>query len=120
MTDNELKIIATKWFEAFNQHNLEKLLALYSEDAEHYSPKLKVRSPETQGFIKGKLALRSWWRDSFDRLPSLTYEIIRLLPHDSTIFMEYNRHVDNEEALRVGETLEVRDGLIIRSRVYHS
>lgn len=38
--------IAFKWFEAFNQHNLENLLSLYDEHAEHFSPKLKIRKPE--------------------------------------------------------------------------
>ena len=63
------KQIAMHWFEAFNEHDLEKLLALYHNDAEHFSPKLKIRLPETQGLIRGKAALRSWWQDAFDRLP---------------------------------------------------
>jgi hypothetical protein len=40
MTAEELSKIAHQWFEAFNQHDLEKLLSLYDENAEHYSPKL--------------------------------------------------------------------------------
>jgi len=39
--------IAHSWFEAFNAHNLDKWLSLYDEDAQHYSPKLKIRHPET-------------------------------------------------------------------------
>jgi hypothetical protein len=45
------------WFEAFNKHDLEMLLALYDNNAEHYSPKLKIHQPETNGLIKGKDAL---------------------------------------------------------------
>jgi hypothetical protein len=33
--------------------------------------------------------------------------------------MEYMRHVKNEEDLRVGEVLQIKNGLIIFSRVYH-
>jgi hypothetical protein len=33
--------------------------------------------------------------------------------------MEYTRHVDGEEDLRVGEVLVIREGLIVASRVYH-
>jgi hypothetical protein len=51
--------IALKWFEAFNEHDLEKLLALYDEKAEHYSPKLKIKQPDTKGLIIGKPALRT-------------------------------------------------------------
>ncbi len=120
MTSEEINRIAIEWFEAFNQHDLERLLSLYDESAEHYSPKLKVRLPETKGFIKGENALRQWWKDSFDRLPSLHYKVIQLTPHDNRVFMEYIRQVNGEEDLRVGETLVINKGLIVASRVYHS
>ncbi len=111
--------IAHAWFDAFNAHNLEQLLQLYHEDAEHYSPKLKVRQPETNGFINGKLALRTWWQDAFNRLPTLHYEVVRLTPHENRVFMEYVRQVSGEEDLYVGEMLEIENGLIIRSSVFH-
>lgn len=113
------KQIASIWFEAFNEHNLEKLLTLYDDNAQHYSPKLKIRQPETKGLIKGKDALREWWQDAFDRLPSLQYEVIRLTADEEQVFMEYIRHVDGEEDLPVGEVLQIRNGLIVFSRVYH-
>lgn len=113
------KHIASTWFEAFNEHNLEKLLSLYDDKAQHYSPKLKIRQPETKGLIKGKDALRTWWQDAFDRLPSLQYEVIRLTADEEQVFMEYIRHVDGEEALAVGEVLQIAHGLIVFSRVYH-
>ena len=111
--------IAEAWFEAFNAHDLEKLLALYSDDARHYSPKLKVRQPETNGYIVGKEALRQWWMDAFQRLPTLRYERTYWLADEEAVFMEYIRHVEGEEDMIVGELLEVRDGLIVGSRVYH-
>lgn len=113
------KQIASTWFEAFNEHNLEKLLALYDDNAQHYSPKLKIRQPETKGLIKGKDALREWWQDAFDHLPSLQYEVIRLTADEEQVFMEYIRHVDGEEDLPVGEVLQIGNGLIVFSRVYH-
>jgi len=116
---NTNKTIALAWFEAFNTHNLEQLLILYHENAEHYSPKLKVRHPETDGLIKGKVALRAWWQDAFQRLPSLQYEVLSLIADDDRVFMEYWRHVEDEEDLRVGEVLEISKGKIIASRVYH-
>ncbi len=111
--------IAHSWFAAFNAHDLEALLALYADDAQHYSPKLKVRQPVTKGVIAGKPSLRAWWRDAFDRLPSLRYDVVRLTVDEGQVFMEYIRHVSDEEELRVGEVLEIRDGLIVASRVYH-
>lgn len=119
MAPENLTDIARQWFVAFNEHNLENLLALYDDHAEHYSPKLKVRHPETLGLIKGKDAMRAWWKDAFERLPTLHYEIKRLTPYDNRVFMEYIRHVKGEEDLVVGEMLEVRNGRIVASSVFH-
>ena len=119
MSPNELNEIALKWFKAFNDKNLDQLLSLYNDNAEHFSPKLKVRQPETNGLIKGKNALRSWWQDAFERLPTLHYEIIRLTSQDNRVFMEYVRHVKGEEDLHVGEMLEIKEGLIVKSSVFH-
>ncbi len=113
------KQIATLWFKAFNEHRLEQLLALYHEQAQHYSPKLKIRQPQTQGLITGKSALRAWWQDAFDRLPSLRYEVVKLTADAEQVFMEYIRHVEGEEDLRVGEVLQIEKGVIVFSRVYH-
>ena len=114
------KSIALAWFDAFNSHNLEHLLQLYDEEARHYSPKLKIREPKTNGFIQGKNALRAWWQDAFHRLPTLHYEMIYLIVDDNRVFMEYLRHVEGEEDMRVGEVLEIEKGKILSSRVYHS
>jgi len=119
MNSSKNKEIATRWFEAFNEHDLEKLLSLYDDEAQHYSPKLKVKHPETQGLIKGKQALRSWWQDAFDRLPTLQYEVKNLTTDDEQVFMEYIRHVKGEDDLSVGEVLQIAHGKIVFSRVYH-
>jgi ketosteroid isomerase-like protein len=117
---SHLKKTAQAWFDAFNAHDLEMLLALYDEQAEHYSPKLKVHKPETNGLIKGKPALRAWWADAFKRLPELHYELIQLTAEGKQVFMEYIRKTPGEEDLRVGEVLVIRNGKIVASRVYHS
>ena len=119
MTPENLQSIAFKWFDAFNNHQLEQLLSLYDDDAEHYSPKLKIRKPETQGMIIGKQALREWWQDAFDRLPSLNYKVTTLTANGDRLFMEYIRSVDGEENMLVAEVLIVKEGKIIASRVYH-
>ena len=117
--NNDLLHIARQWLSAFNEHNLEKLLALYAQDAVHYSPKLKLRHPETNGLIKGKENLHAWWKDAFDRLPTLQYKATSLTANSEQVFMEYVRLVKGEESLLVAEVLEINDNLIVSSRVYH-
>jgi len=120
MTQNHPNIaIAQKWFEAFNEHDLEKLLSLYHDAAQHYSPKLKIRQPETNGMVSGKAALRAWWRDAFDRLPTLSYIPTTLTANDDRVFMEYIRKVTGEADMLVAEVLEIKNEMIVASRVYH-
>lgn len=111
--------IAKEWLKAFNAHDLERLLKLYAEDAIHYSPKLKVRHPETDGLIKGKPALRNWWHDAFERIPQLEYREKTITADEDRVFMEYTRLVPGEETINVAEVLEIKEGLIVASRVYH-
>ena len=39
--------------------------------------------------------------------------------NDERVFMEYIRHVENEPDMLVAEVLEINNGLIVASRVYH-
>lgn len=116
---NQLQQIAIRWFDAFNAKDLDKLLGLYDDDAEHFSPKLKIRQPETNGLIVGKAAMRIWWQDAFDRLPTLHYKVTSLTANTDRVFMEYIRKVEDETDLLIAEVLEIKDGKIIASRVYH-
>lgn len=119
MAQTQPEQIAFRWFEGFNNKDLERLLSLYDDNAEHYSPKLKIRKPETNGLVKGKAAMREWWQDAFDRLPSLHYKVKSLTANGERVFMEYIRTVDGEEDMAVAEVLEIREGKIVFSRVYH-
>ena len=119
MDPQENITVAIKWFKAFNTHDLEKLLTLYHPDAKHFSPKLKIHKPETKGFIVGNSALRDWWQDAFNRLPTLNYSVSSLTANEKAVFVEYLRKVDTEPDMLVAEILEIENGLIVASRVYH-
>jgi hypothetical protein len=120
MTTNANLSIAQAWFDAFNNHNLEKLLSLYDDEAVHFSPKLKVKQPESNGLIVGKKALKIWWKEAFERLPTLHYKAATLTANSDRVFMEYLRTVANENDMLVAEVLDIKEGKIIASRVYHS
>jgi ADP-ribose pyrophosphatase YjhB (NUDIX family) len=114
-----LEAVARAWLDAFNGRDLDRLLALYAEDAVHTSPKLRDRHPETAGEIRGKDALRTWWRGAMDRLPTLRYEARHLVASGGRVFMEYDRVVDGEPTMPIAEVLVVEGGVIVRSHVFH-
>jgi len=115
----DLRTIATRWLDCFERRDLDGLLALYADDATHTSPKIRVRHPETGGLLRGKAAMRAWWQDSFDRLPSMKYVPTALTADSRRVFMEYVRKVDGDADMPVAEVLECEGGKIVASRVFH-
>jgi predicted SnoaL-like aldol condensation-catalyzing enzyme len=119
MVANKNLSIAHKWFDAFNSHNLDQLLSLYDDEAEHFSPKLKIKKPETNGLVKGKKALHDWWEEAFEQLPTLNYKVTSLTANENRVFMEYVRTVEGQDNMLVAEVLEIKEEKIVFSRVYH-
>jgi 8-oxo-dGTP diphosphatase len=118
-----LEAAARAWMDAFNGRDLERLLALYADDAVHTSPKLRDRMPETKGEVRGKTALGAWWRDAMERLPDMRYEVRHLVasqgPEGGRVFMEYDRIVPGEPTMAIAEVLVCRGGRIVASHVFH-
>jgi ketosteroid isomerase-like protein len=119
MSAEENLRIARAWLAAFNAHDVAALVALYATDGVHTSPKLRARQPETGGRIAGREALARWWSDAIARLPGLRYEPATLTADAARVWLEYTRHADGEAPMPVAEVFEVRDGLIVASRVFH-
>jgi ketosteroid isomerase-like protein len=111
--------IARTWLACFERKDVDALVALYAEDARHTSPKLRVSRPLSGGHLQGRAELRAWWADAFARLPRLRYVERTLTADGARVWMEYVREVPGEPDLPVAEVLEIRDGLIRESRVYH-
>ena len=119
MDPADVEAIARRWLDCFARLALDGLLALYADDCVHTSPKIRVRHPESGGVLRGKPALRAWWQDAFERLPTMRYEPIAITADDRRVVMEYVRRVAGEDDLLVAETLDVEGGLIVASRVFH-
>ncbi len=109
--------IANNWFSAFNNQNVDVLLSLYDENAEHFSPRLLKNHPETKGLIKGKVAMRDWWQGAFDKMPSLRYTPIEIREEGDTVYLKYKRTVDGEAEVIVNEVLKISSRVIVFSKV---
>ena len=115
-----LQELAERWLACFNAKDLDGLLRLYADDAVHLSPKLKVKKPETAGFVRGQSALRAWWSEAFSQLPTLHYEKKAITAGADRVLLEYTRVLNGEAPIGVAEVFEVgAAGKITSSRVYH-
>ena len=45
MQKTTLQLIVEKWIDAFNEHDVDKLLSLYNPNARHYSSRVETDKP---------------------------------------------------------------------------
>ena len=75
MTRPEALEFAREWAEAWNAHDLERILAHFSDDVIFTSPLAVKLLPESAGVIEGKEALGEYWRQGLRLIPDLHFEI---------------------------------------------
>lgn len=79
-----------QWVGAWNSHNLEELLALYSDDVELRSPMARLYA--NSGIIISKARLRDYWSEVIIRVPRLTFEKVAVYGGHESLSLHY---IDN-------------------------
>jgi ketosteroid isomerase-like protein len=85
----EAQDFARKWKEACNSHDLERILAIYSETVVFKSPRVRTLSGEQSGTLHGKEAIRGYWQSLLAKRPHLTFEVGRVFAGVDSIALEY-------------------------------
>lgn len=67
---------AREWIEAWNAHDLERILAHYADDFEMTSPLIVERMGVPEGKLKGKAAIRSYWAKGLASAPGLSFRLL--------------------------------------------
>ena len=80
---------ATTWLEAWNSHDLERILGLYEPDFEFSSPVLEKRLPESGGRLRGVEAARRYWSAAFSAGVDLRFEHIATLEGVDSFVIHY-------------------------------
>ncbi len=80
---------AIKWRDACNSHDLERIIALYSEDIIFKSPRVCTLAGEASGTLYGKAAVRNYWRKILERRPDLAFEIGQVFAGVDSLALEY-------------------------------
>ena len=80
---------ATEWIEAWNSHDLTRILSHYTDDFEMSSPVIVQIAGEPSGTLKGKAAVGAYWREALARIPNLRFELVRTLVGTDSITLYY-------------------------------
>ena len=91
---------AKEWIEAWNSHDLDRILTHYSDDVEITTPMIKIALGNDSGSLKGKEAVGVYWRQALIKLPDLHFELLDVATSVDSIALYY-KSVMNKNTIEV-------------------
>jgi hypothetical protein len=116
----ELIALGKAWIAAWNSHDLERILALYADDAEMTSDGIVRLGFTVQGSVRGKANLRAYWSKALALLPNLYFEPAGFFTNPNSIVVHYTNDRGQAicEYLRIG-LIGANAGLIVQGSANH-
>ena len=106
---------AREWVDAWNSHDLDRILSHYADDFQMTSPFIATMMNEPTGTIKGKEKVRAYWAQALERLPDLHFDLIEVLASVDSITIYYHAVLGK----RAAEVLFFDDNGKVRQAVAH-
>ena len=106
---------ARRWIDAWNAHDLDRILDLYDDSVVMRSPLIIERMGEPSGELSGKEQLRAYWSIGLAASPPLRFELLGVYVGVNSVTVHY-RSVGRRQ---VAEVLTLNDEGQIISGVSH-
>jgi len=90
-----------EWLDAWNSHDLDKILAHYDDDVELVSPVALKLLNNGDGVVRGKAALGAYFLRGLQAYPELHFELIDVLWGLETVVVYYRNNVRQGRAAEV-------------------
>ena len=117
ITDEQAATFGREWVEAWNAHDLDRILAHYHPDVEFRSPFVAKIAGEPSGLLKGVAALRPYFAEALKKFPDLRFTDLRAHAGVSSITLTY-RSVMN---LYAAEVMVLDDrGRVVRVEAHYA
>jgi hypothetical protein len=116
MTRAEAEQLAREWVEAFNAHDVERILSHYADDVELTSRLVTRVVGDPQGTVRGKPALRAYFTTALAAAPHLRFELLEVFVGVRSVALQLRSSVRGLQL----EVIELdADGRIARVLVHH-
>jgi ketosteroid isomerase-like protein len=89
MTHDEAARFASDWVEAWNRHDIDAVLAHYTDDFEMTTPMIQRVLGIESGTLKGKQAVGDYWRAALRKMPDLAFSIVDVTSGVDTVSIYY-------------------------------
>lgn len=80
---------AMNWIEAWNSHDLDRILSHYTDDFAITTPMIKMAMGIGIGTLKGKGDIRQYWAAALQKIPDLHFELIDVTQGIDSIALYY-------------------------------
>jgi ketosteroid isomerase-like protein len=95
------RAFAQDWVDAWNSHDLERILSHYDDEMRLVSPVALKLLNNGDGVVQGKAALREYFRRGLDAFPNLHFDLIDVLWGAETIVVYYANKVRGNKTAEV-------------------
>lgn len=92
ITSDDAQTFAREWVKAWNDHDLEAILAHYAEDVVFHSPRIRTVTGQDVDAVSGKAALRAYWGRALEQARDLYFEIDQVLAGSDALTILYTNH----------------------------
>jgi ketosteroid isomerase-like protein len=89
LTHEFARRFAEEWIAAWNAHDLERILAHYTDDFEMSSPVIVDLVGEPSGLLKGKRAVCDYWSRALARIPDMYFDLIDVYTGAGSVVIHY-------------------------------
>lgn len=110
LTETEAREFAGCWVEAWNSHDLDEILSHYASDVVLVSPVAAKILNDPAGTVKGRDALRAYFRRGLETYPNLKFELLDVMWGLSSVVLYYA----NQKGTRTAEFMQIgADGKVV-------
>jgi ketosteroid isomerase-like protein len=103
LTEDSARDLAAHWSRAWNAHDLDAIMSHYAEDVVLVSPVAAKILHDPSGTVKGKDALRAYFKKGLDVYPNLKFELLDVLWGVSSVILYYT----SQKGAKTGEFMEI-------------
>jgi ketosteroid isomerase-like protein len=111
LTEEKAQKLAAHWVQAWNSHDLAEIMSHYAEDVVLVSPVVARILNDPLGTVKGKDALRAYFKKGLEAYPNLKFDLLDLMWGLSSVVLYYV----NQKGTKTGEFMEIdSNGKVVR------
>ncbi len=108
---------AQHWIDAWNSHDVDRVLVRYADDVEMTTPFVARATGDPSGSVRGKANVRAYCRGALERMPDLHFELLDVLAGAESLCIYYQ----TAQGLRAVEwVLLGSDGRAVRTVAHYA